>query len=77
MLAVADASGIILRHQFRLEPSSLGHVSFSWNVSDAASGANASVSKIEDVSVRVAPDNLASVTFAAYHDFGESTLFIS
>ena len=77
MLAVADISGSILRHQFRLKPSSLGHVSFSWNVSDAPSGANASISKLEDVSVRVVPDNLASVTFAAYYDFGELTPFIS
>ena len=53
VLAVADASGSILRHRFRLEPSSLGRVSFSWNVPDAASGANASISKLEDVPVRV------------------------
>ncbi len=53
VLAVADASGSILRHRFRLEPSSLGRVSFSWNVPDATSGANASISKLEDVPVRV------------------------
>ena len=53
VLAVADASGGILRHRYRLEPSSLGRVSFSWNVPDAASGANASLSKLEDVPVRV------------------------
>ena len=38
VLAVADASSSILRHRLRLEPSSLGRVSFSWNVPDAASG---------------------------------------
>ena len=53
VLAVADASGSILRHRFRLEPSRLGRVSFSWNVPDAASGANASIAQLEDVPVRV------------------------
>ena len=53
VLAVADASGSILRHRLRLEPSSLGRVSFSWNVPDAASGANASLPKLDDVPVRV------------------------
>ena len=53
VLAVADASGSILRHRLRLEPSSLGRVSFSWNVPDAASGANAALSKLEDMPVRV------------------------
>lgn len=53
VLAVADATGSILRHRFRLAPSNLGRVSFSWNVPDAASGANAAISKLEDVPVRV------------------------
>ena len=53
VLALADASGSILRHQFRLEPTSLGRVSFSWHVPDAASGANASMARLEDVPVRV------------------------
>ena len=53
VLAVADASGSILRHRFCLEPSSLGRVSSSWNVPDAASGANASMPKLDDVPVRV------------------------
>ena len=53
VLALADTSGSILRHRFRLEPSSLGRVSFSWNVPDAASGANAAMPKLEDVPVRV------------------------
>ena len=53
VLAMADASGSILRHQFRLEPTSLGRVSFSWHVPDATSGANVSISRLEDVPVRV------------------------
>ena len=53
VLALADASGSILRHRYRLEPSSLGRVSFSWNVPDAASGANAAIPQLEDVPVRV------------------------
>ena len=53
VLAQADASGSLLRHRFRLEPSSLGRVRFSWSVPDAASGINASIAKLEDVPVRV------------------------
>lgn len=53
VLAVADATGSILRHRFHLAPSSLGRISFSWNVPDATTGANASISQLEDVPVRV------------------------
>ena len=53
VLAVADAAGSVLRHRLRLEPSRLGHVSFSWHVPHAVSGANASIVQLDDAPVRV------------------------
>jgi len=53
--AVADATGSILRHRHRIEPADLGMISFSWNVPPARAdaNANASLSQLEDVPVRV------------------------
>lgn len=59
VLAMADATGSILRHRQRIEPADLGRVSFSWNVPNAASATpgvnavNGSLPELEDVPVRV------------------------
>ena len=53
VLAVADATGSILRHRYRVEPSDLGRVNFSWKVPDTASGTNTALAELDDVPVRV------------------------
>ena len=53
VLATADATGSILRHRRRVEPAELGRITFSWKVPHTESGANQSLSKLEDVPVRV------------------------
>lgn len=59
VVAMADATGSILRHRQRIEAADLGRVSFSWNVPKpgpglAAAGAvNGSLPELEDVPVRV------------------------
>jgi len=53
VLAVADASGSILRHRHRVEPEELGRLNFSWKVPDTASGANTTLATLDDVPVRV------------------------
>jgi hypothetical protein len=51
--AVADATGSILRHRQRIEPADLGRISFSWHVPPPGNDTNASLSRLEDVPVRV------------------------
>ena len=59
VLALANASGSILRHRQRIEPADLGGVSFSWNVPIAGAAiadgkaVNGSLPELEDVPVRV------------------------
>ena len=53
VLALADASGSMLRHRQHVEPDNLGRVSFSWNVPAATLEANASLPRLEDVPVRL------------------------
>ena len=53
VLAVADATGSILRHRYRVEPSDLGRVNFSWKVPSTASGANTALATLDDMPVRV------------------------
>lgn len=51
--AMADATGSILRHRHRIEPTDLGSISFSWNVPPPGAEANALLEKLDDVPVRV------------------------
>ncbi|MES2189317.1 MAG: DUF3047 domain-containing protein [Pseudomonadota bacterium] len=59
VLAMANASGSILRHRQRIEPADLGRVSFSWKVPTAGTAiaggkaVNGSLPELEDVPVRV------------------------
>lgn len=59
VLAVANATGSILRHRQRIEPADLGHLSFSWKVPNAGTATaggkaiNGSLPELEDVPVRV------------------------
>ena len=59
VLAMANASGSILRHRQRVEPADLGRVSFSWKVPTAGTAiaggkaVNGSLPELEDVPVRV------------------------
>ncbi|MES2401197.1 MAG: DUF3047 domain-containing protein [Pseudomonadota bacterium] len=59
VLAMADASGSILRHRQRIEPADLGRLSFSWKVPTAGTAiaggkaVNGSLPELEDVPVRV------------------------
>lgn len=51
--AEADATGSILRHRHRIASADLGSISFSWNVPPPGTDANALLTKLDDVPVRV------------------------
>ena len=53
ILAMADASGSLLRHRQRVEPAELGCINFSWKVLLNESGVKQSLPKLDDVPVRV------------------------
>ena len=53
VLAMADASGSILRHRQRVEPAQLGRINFSWKVPLTGTGVNQSLPRLEDVPVRI------------------------
>ncbi|MES2910938.1 MAG: DUF3047 domain-containing protein [Pseudomonadota bacterium] len=59
VVAMADATGSILRHRQRIEAADLGRVGFSWNVPGPGQGpqttgaVNGSLPELEDVPVRV------------------------